>query len=151
MILLRFLFKVSDGSNHEITIWTYIFCLSIFLFRMPQLKQQVEKAEQISIAATDKLKKEKEKLETYKFDMANLKALSELNETMAQISDITTELDIDSARSQFEEAQNSIEKRYLWENAKAELAENKTEQIQIDLDRRSLDEEINRRFAKLKK
>jgi phage shock protein A len=68
---------------------------------MPQLKQQVEQAQQIATAATDKLQKEKEKLQAYKLDMANMKAVSELNEIMASIHHITTDLDIHSARSLF--------------------------------------------------
>lgn len=117
---------------------------------MPQLKQRVDKAQEISLAAKEKLKQEKEKLQVYQLDMANLKVLSELNDTMAQINDITTELDLDSARSQFTEAQNSIEERYVWETAKAELATDPNEQIQIDLDRRSLESEINNRLEKFK-
>ncbi len=117
---------------------------------MPQLKQRVDKAQEISLAAKEKLKQEKDKLQAYKLDMANLKVLSELNETMAQIHDISTELDIDSARSQFTEAQNSIEERYIWETAKAELAKDPSEQIQIDFDRRSLEEQINNRLEKFK-
>jgi phage shock protein A len=68
---------------------------------MPQLKQQVERAKQIATAATEKLKREKEKLQAYKLDMANMEAVSELNEIMANIHNITTELNIDSARSLF--------------------------------------------------
>jgi phage shock protein A len=117
---------------------------------MPQLKQRVDKAQEISLAAKEKLKQEKEKLQAYQLDMANLKVLSELNDTMAQINDITTELDLDSARSQFTDAQNSIEERYVWETAKAELATDPTEQIQVDLDRRSLEEQINNRLEKFK-
>lgn len=115
---------------------------------LPQFKQRVEKAKEISIVATEKLKQEQEKLQAYKLDMANMKTLSELNETMAQIYDITTELDLDSARSQFTEAQNSIEERYIWETAKAELTTDTSEQIQIDFDRRSLEEQINNRLEK---
>ncbi len=117
---------------------------------MPQLKQQVEQAKQIATAATEKLKKEKEKIQAYQLDMANLKAVSELNEIMANIHGITTELDLDSARSQFEEAQNSIDGRYIWETTKAELAEDETEKIQNSIDKLSLDEQINSRLEKFK-
>jgi phage shock protein A len=68
---------------------------------MPQLKQQVEQAKQIATTATEKVQKEKEKIQAYKLDMANLKALSELNEILADIHNITIELDIDSGRSFF--------------------------------------------------
>ena len=118
---------------------------------MPQLKQQVEQAKQISTAATEKLKKEKGKIQAYKLDMANLKAVSELNEIMADIYGITTELDLDSARSQFEEAQNSIDGRHIWETTKAELAEDETEQIQNNIDKLSIDEQISSRLEKFKK
>jgi phage shock protein A len=82
--------------------------------------------------------------------MANLKAVSELNEIMADIHSISTELDLDSARSQFEEAQNSVEGRYVYETTKAELAEDETEQIQNNIDKLSLDEQINSRLEKFK-
>lgn len=118
---------------------------------IPQLKEQVEKAKQISTTATEKLKKEKEKIQAYKLDMANLKTLSELNETMAHIHDISTELDIDSARSQFEEAQNKIEERYILETTKAELVKDETEQLQANIDQLSLEAEINCRLEKFNK
>lgn len=117
---------------------------------MPQLKQQVEQANHIATAAKEKLKKEKEKIQAYKLDMANLKAVSELNEIMSDIHSISTELDLDSARSQFETAQNSVEGRYLWETTKAELAEDETEKIQNNIDKLSLDEQINNRLEKFK-
>ncbi|MGL6338465.1 MAG: PspA/IM30 family protein [Waterburya sp.] len=118
---------------------------------MPQLKQQVERAKQIATAATEKLKKEKEKLQAYKLDMANMKAVSELNEIMASIHHITTDLDIDSARSQFEEAKGSVEGRYVYETTRDELAEDETEKIQTNIDKLSLDEQINSRLEKFKK
>jgi phage shock protein A len=117
---------------------------------MPQLKQQVKQAKQLAIAATEKLQKEKEKLQAYQLEMVNLKAVSELNEIMADIHSITTELDLDSSRSQFEEAKNSIEGRHILENTKAELAEDETEKIQNKLDKLSLDEQINSRLEKIK-
>jgi phage shock protein A len=117
---------------------------------IPQLKQQVEQAKQLSLAATEKLKKEKEKLQAYKLELVNLKAVSELNEIMADIHNVTTELDIDSSRSQFDNAKNSIEGRHILENTKAELAENETEKIQNKIDKLSLDEQINSRLEKIK-
>jgi phage shock protein A len=113
---------------------------------LPQLGSQVGKAEKVMIAAQEKLNREREKVEAYKLEMGNLQALSEMNQAMKYIFNLTTELDIESARSQFEESQNAIQGRYLQENAKADLSENPTERLETEISRLTLDEEINRRL-----
>ncbi|MBW4574517.1 MAG: PspA/IM30 family protein [Aphanothece sp. CMT-3BRIN-NPC111] len=116
---------------------------------LPQLSQQVAKAEKLMIAAKEKLNREREKVEAYKLEMINIQALSEMNQAMKDIVNITTELDIESSRSQFEEAQGAIEGRYLRENAQAELLENPTEKLEAQVNQLTLDEEINRRLQQL--
>lgn len=116
---------------------------------LPQLQQQVEKAEGLMIAAKEKLSRERERVETYKLEMGNLQALSEMNQAMKDIFNITTELDIENARSQFTEAQNAIQGKYLRENAKAELAENPADRLEAELNNLTLDEEINQRLKSL--
>ncbi|MGB3208711.1 MAG: PspA/IM30 family protein [Crinalium sp.] len=116
---------------------------------LPQLQQQVAKAETLMIAAKEKLSREREKVESYKLEMGNLQAMSEMNQAMKDIFDITTELDIENARSQFTEAQNAIQGKYLRENAKAELAENPADKLETQLNNLTLDEEINRRLKSL--
>jgi phage shock protein A len=116
---------------------------------LPQLQQQVAKAETLMIAAKEKLSREREKVETYKLEMGNLQALSEMNQAMKDIFNMTTELDIENARSQFSEAQNAIQGRYRIENAKTELAENPAEKLETELNNLTLDEEINQRLKSL--
>jgi len=116
---------------------------------LPQLAEQVANAEKVMIAAKEKLNRERDKVEAYKLEMGNLQALAEMNQAMKDIFTITTELDIESARSQFEEAQTAIHGRYLRENAKAELSQNPTEQLEAEINQLTLDEEINQRFQRL--
>lgn len=116
---------------------------------LPQLAAQVEKAQTLAQAAQEKLKRERQRLETYKLEMENLKDLSEVNEALASISKVCTDLDIDSARSQFETAQSAIERRHFQVNAELEFAENPTEILQAELDQMTMDDEITRRLKQL--
>jgi phage shock protein A len=82
--------------------------------------------------------------------MQNLKALAEINEALETIAQVDSSLDINSARYQFESAQEAIEGRYLKANAQAELSENPAERLQADLDHLMLNDEVSRRLAQLK-
>jgi phage shock protein A len=68
---------------------------------------------------------------------------------MADIGNISTELDLDSAQSQFRDAKNSIEKRTLLEDAKRDLSDNPTEILEAEIDAISLNAEIEERMKKL--
>lgn len=116
---------------------------------LPQLKEKVQEIEKTMIAAKTKLTREKEKVEAYKLNMANMEALTEMNSAMGEISKITNDLDLESAQTQFDEAQSSIEIRFLQENAKYKLAENTTEKLQEEIDKLVTEEEIARRFQQL--
>ena len=117
---------------------------------LPKISEQVASAEKVVIAAKEKLYREREKVEAYKTEMQNLKALSEINEALATIAKVDSSLNLNAASDQFESAQAAIEGRYLKVNAQAELSESHTDQLQSDLDRLTLDDEISRRIAKLK-
>ena len=56
---------------------------------------------------------------------------------------------LDSARSQFTEVKNSIEKKALLEEAKVELAENPNDLLAGEIDALSLEAEIEKRFKSL--
>lgn len=116
---------------------------------LPTLAGQVAQSEQILIANKDKLTRERQRLETYKMELQNLKDLSEVNEALADIAKVNSTVSTDSAQSQFEEAQSSIHKRYLQTNALVELSENPTEKLTADLDNMMLDDEISRRLLEL--
>jgi len=90
---------------------------------LPQLSERVSTAEITMNKAKAKLKRETERLEAYKLELENLESLTLVNQAMAEMGQFTSELDLDSARSQFADAKNGIEKRALIDEAKAELAE----------------------------
>jgi phage shock protein A len=117
---------------------------------LPRFAEQVEKAEQSVQSLKDKLHQERQKLESYQVQMQTLKALAEVNEALAVIADVNGELKIDSARNQFQEAQAAIEGRNIQVNAFQQLSESLTEKMQSDLDRMSLDSEIEQRLKRLK-
>jgi phage shock protein A len=116
---------------------------------LPTLAGQVAQSEQILTANKDKLNRERERLETYKMELQNLKDLSEVNEALANIAKVNSSVNTDSAQSQFEEAQSSIHKHYLKTNALVELSENPAEKLTADLDNMMLDDEISRRLLEL--
>ena len=116
---------------------------------LPQLSERVEATKIIANKAKAKLKREIEKLEAYKLELENLESLTLVNQAMAEIDGISNEWGFDSARSQFTEVKNSIEKKALLEEAKVELAENPNEVLANEIDALSLEAEIEKRFKSL--
>jgi phage shock protein A len=116
---------------------------------LPPLAAQVEQANQAVSQLQEKLKQERQKLETYKIQMQNLKAIAEVNEALSVITEVNGELDSASARNQFEQAQSAIAGRNLELKAFADLSENPHEKLQSTLDQMTLDEEINQRLQRL--
>ncbi|MEL6929069.1 MAG: PspA/IM30 family protein [Cyanobacteria bacterium J06600_6] len=116
---------------------------------LPQLSERVETAQMTMNKAKAKLKRETEKLEAHKLELENLESLTLVNQAMAEMGGISTEFDLDAARSHFSEAKNSIEKKALLEEAKAELAENPNEVLADEIDALSLEAEIEKRFKSL--
>jgi phage shock protein A len=116
---------------------------------LPQLKIQVDQAEQYVKAAKDKLNRERLKLEEYKTQLSNMKDMSEINKALAEIAKVNNDLSIDSARSQFEQAKSAVERKNLQQNAMAELSENPNEKLQADLEGMAIDDEVSRRLKSL--
>lgn len=116
---------------------------------LPQFKIQVGQAEQYVKAAKDKLNRERMKLEEYKTQLTNMKDMSEINKALAEISKVNNDLSIDSARSQFEQAKNAVERKNLQQNAMAELSENPNERLEADLEGMVIDDEVSRRLKSL--
>ena len=116
---------------------------------LPQLSDRVEAAQTTMNKAKAKLKREIEKLEAYKLELENLESLTLVNQAMAEIDGISNAWGFDSARSQFTEVKNNIEKRALLEEAKVELAENPNEILAGEIDALSLEAEIEKRFNSL--
>ncbi len=117
---------------------------------LPRFEAQVQQAEQGVGSLKDKLYKERHKLESYQTQMQTLKSLAEVNEALAVIANINSDLKVDSARNQFEAAQSAIEGRNIQISAFQELSENSTEQLQANLDQLTLDSEIEQRLSRLK-
>ncbi|MCT7952088.1 hypothetical protein NG798_20010 [Ancylothrix sp. C2] len=116
---------------------------------LPQLETQVNQAEKYVNASKDKLNRERMKLEQYKTDMQNMKDLAEINQALGAIAKVNNDLSIDSARSQFEQAKSAVEHRHLKEQAFAELSENSAEKLQADLEKMTVDDEVNKRLQLL--
>ncbi|MBW4494132.1 MAG: PspA/IM30 family protein [Oscillatoria princeps RMCB-10] len=116
---------------------------------LPQLEVQVQQAEQYVRASKEKLNRERMKLEEYKTDMQNMKDLAEINEALGTIAKVNSDMDISSARYQFEEAKSAVQRRNLQQNALAELSENPSERIQADLEKMTQDDEVSRRLQML--
>ena len=116
---------------------------------LPQLEEQVKQAEQFVSASQDKLNRERTKIEQYKTDMQNMKDVSEINEALSAMAKVNSDLDIDSARSQFEAAKGAVQRRNLKVNAQAELSENQTEKLNAELEKMTLDDEVARRLQML--
>ncbi|MEO1692205.1 MAG: PspA/IM30 family protein [Cyanobacteria bacterium J06631_6] len=115
---------------------------------LPQLSERVETAQITMNKAKAKLKRETERLEAYKLELENLESLALVNQAMAEMGGISSEFDLDGARSQFTAAKNGIEKRSLLEEAKAELAVNPSEVLADEIDSLSLEAEIEQRFKR---
>jgi len=113
---------------------------------LPTLAEQVTQAEQILHVHKERLHREQQHLETYKLEMQNLKDLSEVSEALKTITQINRSFEVTSARSHFETAQSSIQRRYLRTNALAELSESPTEKLTADLEKLTLDDEISQRL-----
>lgn len=116
---------------------------------LPQLEAQVKQAELYVNASKDKLNRERTKLEAYKTDMQNMKDMAEINEALAAIAKVNNDLSIDSARSQFEQAKNAVERHNIEQQALAELSENPQEKLQAELEKMTIDDEVNRRLQML--
>ncbi|WP_293236493.1 PspA/IM30 family protein [Microcoleus sp. PH2017_37_MFU_D_B] len=116
---------------------------------LPQLEAQVKQAELYVNASKDKLNRERTKLEAYKTDMQNMKDMAEINEALAAIAKVNNDLSIDSARSQFEQAKNAVERHNIEQQSLAELSENPQEKLQAELENMILDDEVNRRLEML--
>jgi phage shock protein A len=116
---------------------------------LPTLATQLEQTEKMVIAVKEKLSREREKLETYKFEMQNLKVLAEVNEALGGISDIDSQLNLEILQDQFAIAQSAIERKGHHVTAKAELSENPAEKLEYTINQMTIDDEVERRLKAL--
>ena len=116
---------------------------------LPKLEEMVLQAEQAVKASKDKLNRERMKLEAYKADMQNMKDMSEVNAALEQIAKVNNEFDIGSAKSDFENAKNAVERRNMGAKALAEISENPAEKLQAEIENMTLDDEVARRLDRM--
>jgi len=115
---------------------------------LPQLEERVRQAENYVNLSQSKLNQERMRLETAKMELDNLKDLQEINEALAAIAKVNDEFDINSARSQFEQAKNEVEMRSLEQQALVELSSNSGE-VTPDDDPSRWEETVSRRLKQL--
>jgi phage shock protein A len=115
-------------------------------FLLPQLQTRVTQAEQLAEQMKLKLKLERQKLEQFKIEMQNLSALAEVNQALAVIAKTSGDLDIGTARAQFEQAGKAIEHQYIKGSIRAELSQNPNDSLQANFDKLTLDDEIAQRL-----
>jgi phage shock protein A len=116
----------------------------------PSMQERVNQVEEVLKAAKGKLRREQDKLEMYKLEMSNLKAMGSINEAMGSINDIDNDLNLNGTQERFDDAGEAIQNRYWQENARMELSENSNEKIRLELDELNLDDEIIAFLAKIK-
>jgi phage shock protein A len=115
-------------------------------FLLPQLHERVTQAEQLAEQMKLKLKLECQKLEQFKIEMQNLSALAEVNQALAAIAKTSGNLEIGTARAQFEQAGRTIENQYIKGSIQAELSQNPNDALQSNLDKLTLDDQIAERL-----
>jgi phage shock protein A len=116
---------------------------------LPELKERVQKAETYATAARERLAKEQLQLESYKSRLQNLKDLNEVNNALAEMAKVSSQFNIDSARSQFEDASNAVQRKQLQVEALNELSESPTQKAEDELQAMSMDAELDRRLGML--
>lgn len=116
---------------------------------LPELSERVKKAEEYASAARARLDKEQLQLEEYKSRLQNMKDLNEINSALATMAQISNQYNIDSARSQFEEASDAVQRKKFQVEALNELATNPADQMAEEAKQLALDAELDRRLGTL--
>lgn len=116
---------------------------------LPELQERVQKVEEYANAARARLEKEQQQLEDYKSRLQNLKDLNEINNALATMAQVSNEYNIDSARSQFEEANAAVQRKKFQVEALNELSESASQKAEDELKQLSADSELDRRLEAL--
>ncbi|MGC9504904.1 PspA/IM30 family protein [Baaleninema sp.] len=117
---------------------------------LPQLEDRVRQAEVFVSASQERLNRERLQLEAYKADMEHMKDMAEMSQALNTIAQLDSQLNIDSARSNFDRAKETVEQRHLEEQALAEVRDLSNETISQDWETLALDDEIDRRLQQSK-
>ena len=136
------------GGNPESARLTMIQAIQLEKI-LPQLKENVENAEKFVTAAKEQLTREKEKLETYKSELANMQAIQEVNQALAQMAAVNNNYNIDSAKSQFEAAKEAISDRQAEMQALCDVSKSPAESFEDKMDNMTTEDEVTRRLEGL--
>lgn len=117
---------------------------------LPQLRQRVEQAQTMMDSAQQKLRTEREKLEACRLEMGNLKAISEMNEALTQVMNLTGECGIDTAKSHFEDSEQAIKNRHFQVNSQFEISKNPHERLEQQLNQLTQSDAIEQRMVALR-
>lgn len=118
---------------------------------LPHLQERVAQAQHMQQESQQKLKAEREKLAACKLEMGNLKAISAMNEALNQVINLSSELGLDTAQSQFDDSEQAIKNRHLQINSQLELSRNPHEQYEQQLNQLSQADAIEQRMQKLRR
>jgi phage shock protein A len=113
---------------------------------LPQLKENVENAEKYVSAAKQQLMREKEKLETYKSELANMQSVQEVNDALSQMAQVNNSYNIDAAKSKFEAAKETVSNRQVEVQAQYELSQSEGKNFDEKMEDMSLEDEVSRRL-----
>ncbi|ASC69386.1 hypothetical protein XM38_003130 [Halomicronema hongdechloris C2206] len=117
---------------------------------LPQLEQRVRQVEALVNQSKEKLDRERMRLEAYKFEFQHMKDMAEINEALRLVAETNDSLNIQSSQSQFEAAKAVVEDRSFYEEAYAELSEDPQDQLQADIEKMTLNDQVEKRLKKLR-
>jgi len=116
---------------------------------LPQLEQRVRQVEALVNQSKEKLDRERLRLESYKFEFQHMKDMAEINAALRLVAETNDSLNIQSSQSQFEAAKSVVENRSFYEEAYAELSEDPHDQLQADIEKMALNDQVEKRLEKL--
>jgi phage shock protein A len=116
---------------------------------LPQLQERVAHAEQLAEQMKQKLRQERQKLEHYKVEMQNLSALAEVNQALAAIAKTSGDLELGTAKTQFDQANRAVQHQHFKSSARAELSQNPADALQSTLDQLTLEDQVIKRLQQL--
>lgn len=114
-----------------------------------QLATRLEQAEQLMLQHQQKAQREREKLQVYQVEYQNLKSTVRVDDALDRITRISGDLNVTSARNQFDAVKQAIEDRHNRVNALSQLAQHPTEKLQHDLDQMMLNDVVDQRLQAL--
>jgi phage shock protein A len=114
-----------------------------------QLAMRLEQAEKLVHQHQHKLQREREKLELYKVEYQNLQATVRVDDALDRITRVSGDLNITSARNQFDASKQAIADRHHRIEAFVQLAEDPHEKLQYDLDQLTLNDAVEQRLQAL--